>query len=76
HGTMIGNEVLDAMPVRLWARRPDAGGQPVWFERGVVLTPEGFAWEERLYTGPLPQALNALADLPPTQEYLTETHEA
>ncbi|UVA79825.1 class I SAM-dependent methyltransferase [Pandoraea commovens] len=76
HGTMIGNEVLDAMPVRLWARRPDANGQPVWFERGVVLTPEGFAWEERLYTGPLPEALDALAVLPPTQEYLTETHEA
>ncbi|MGR9580644.1 SAM-dependent methyltransferase, partial [Pandoraea sputorum] len=60
----------------LWARRPDAHGQPVWFERGVVVGDDGFAWEERLHTGLLPEALAALDGLPPTQEYLTETHEA
>ncbi|MBN4667674.1 MULTISPECIES: SAM-dependent methyltransferase [Pandoraea] len=79
HGVMLGNEVLDAMPVRLWARRAPANGQdgrPVWFERGVVCTPDGFAWEERRYDGALPEALAPLAALPPAQEYLTETHEA
>ena len=35
-GVVIGNEVLDAMPVRLFARK-DA----VWHERGVSVSAEG-----------------------------------
>lgn len=76
HGVMLGNEVLDAMPVRLWARRPDETGHPAWFERGVVRAANGFAWEARRHAGPLPEALAPLDSLPPMQEYLTETHEA
>ncbi|MBU2407695.1 MAG: SAM-dependent methyltransferase, partial [Gammaproteobacteria bacterium] len=43
-GVVIGNEVLDAMPVRLLAR---IGGQ--WMERGVVRRGDGtaFDWEDR-----------------------------
>ena len=41
-GVVVGNEVLDAMPVQLlhWD-----GSQ--WFERGVGATPLGFAWIDR-----------------------------
>lgn len=41
-GVVVGNEVLDAMPVQLlhWD-----GGR--WFERGVVADGEGFAWADR-----------------------------
>ena len=43
-GVVIGNEVLDAMPVRLLVR---IGGQ--WMERGVVRRGDGpaFGWEDR-----------------------------
>lgn len=41
-GVVIGNEVLDAMPVKLL----HFDGQ-AWQERGVVFTPKGFAWEDR-----------------------------
>jgi SAM-dependent MidA family methyltransferase len=38
-GVVVGNEVLDAMPVQLLAR---VGGQ--WFERGVVRNAQGDGW--------------------------------
>jgi hypothetical protein len=38
HGVVVGNEVLDAMPVQLLARLDGA-----WMERGVVLAPSGSA---------------------------------
>jgi SAM-dependent MidA family methyltransferase len=41
-GVVVGNEVLDAMPVQLL--RYD--GQE-WAERGVVVEGDGFAWRER-----------------------------
>jgi SAM-dependent MidA family methyltransferase len=42
HGVVVGNEVLDAMPVQLlhWDGR-------AWFERGVVAAGEGYAWSDR-----------------------------
>jgi SAM-dependent MidA family methyltransferase len=42
HGVVIGNEVLDAMPVQLlhWDGRD-------WFERGVVQAGDGLAWADR-----------------------------
>lgn len=43
HGVVLGNEVLDAMPVQLLAR---TGG--VWHERGVALDAAGaLAWADR-----------------------------
>jgi SAM-dependent MidA family methyltransferase len=42
HGVVVGNEVLDAMPVQLLAFD---GAQ--WRERGVVVEGDGFAWADR-----------------------------
>jgi SAM-dependent MidA family methyltransferase len=73
-GVVIGNEVLDAMPVRLFARK-DA----VWHERGVSVDAAGaFAFSDR----PAMSALDAhwpegvLAGIDGSEDYVTETHEA
>jgi SAM-dependent MidA family methyltransferase len=42
HGVVVGNEVLDAMPVKLLHFSGDA-----WQERGVVVEGGGFAWSDR-----------------------------
>jgi SAM-dependent MidA family methyltransferase len=62
-GVVIGNEVLDAMPVQLLAR---VGG--AWFERGVVRHGSGFAWEDR------PTALRPPLAIEGVHDYLTEIH--
>lgn len=65
HGVVLGNEVLDAMPVKLLARQ---GGE--WFERGVVLADggKGWAWQDR------PTDLRPPVDVPGSHDYLTEIH--
>ncbi|MDR5821257.1 MULTISPECIES: class I SAM-dependent methyltransferase [unclassified Caballeronia] len=74
-GVVIGNEVLDAMPVRLVARKLGA-----WHERGVVLLDDRLAFDDRPIT---PDAQVELIDAAiddandePFAEYVTETHEA
>jgi len=80
-GVVVGNEVLDAMPVNLIAR---VKGQ--WYERGVVpvpgpaddaaaaaaaaaaATPAGWAWEDRPTDRRPPLAIDGPHD------YLTEVH--
>jgi SAM-dependent MidA family methyltransferase len=62
-GVVVGNEVLDAMPVQLLARR---GGQ--WFERGVVRQGEGFGWDDR------PTGLRPPVEIAGAHDYLTEIH--
>ncbi|MBU1357555.1 MAG: SAM-dependent methyltransferase [Gammaproteobacteria bacterium] len=64
-GVVIGNEVLDAMPVRLLAR---IGGQ--WMERGVVRRGDGtaFDWEDR------PTDLRPPIEIEGGHDYLTEIH--
>ncbi|MFM0052686.1 class I SAM-dependent methyltransferase [Caballeronia grimmiae] len=74
-GVVIGNEVLDAMPVRLVVRKLGA-----WHERGVVVQGDGFAFEDRaLSVDPqislIDDAIDETND-EPFAEYLTETHEA
>jgi SAM-dependent MidA family methyltransferase len=67
-GVVLGNEVLDAMPVQLLVR---VGGQAdgQWFERGVVLTESGsLAWSER------PTGLRPPTDIEGPHNYLTEIH--
>ena len=72
-GVVIGNEVLDAMPVRLFAH---TGG--VWHERGVTLREgegEGeFDFEDRPVRAP--QDVEFLTDIEVDREYVTETHDA
>lgn len=65
-GVVLGNEVLDAMPVKLLAR---VNG--VWFERGVVRAPAGagdFAWDDR------PTDLRPPLEIEGAHDYLTEIH--
>ena len=62
-GVIVGNEVLDAMPVQLLQRRAGA-----WFERGVVLRGGAFAWEDR------PTELRPPCEVEGEHDYLTEIH--
>ena len=62
-GVVLGNEVLDAMPVQL-LQRTDG----VWHERGVVLQGDGFAWNDR------PTDLRPPVQVPGDHDYLTEIH--
>ncbi|WP_415913928.1 class I SAM-dependent methyltransferase [Paraburkholderia sp. J76] len=77
-GVVIGNEVLDAMPVRLFARK-DA----VWHERGVSVNAQGalaFADQpansgrDANWANGAPES--ALAGVEGSEDYVTETHEA
>jgi SAM-dependent MidA family methyltransferase len=72
-GVVVGNEVLDAMPVQLLVR---TGGE--WFERGVVRNSQpqpqpqqhqhGWAWQDR------PTALRPPVEVAGEHDYLTEIH--
>ncbi|MGI4779570.1 MAG: class I SAM-dependent methyltransferase [Janthinobacterium lividum] len=64
-GVVVGNEVLDAMPVQLLMR---TGGK--WFERGVAAgkAPAPWAWEDR------PTDLRPPVEIQGTHDYLTEIH--
>ena len=62
-GVIVGNEVLDAMPVQLLNR---VGGH--WFERGVALAGNQLVWQER------PTDLRPPIDIPGPHDYLTEIH--
>ncbi len=63
-GVIVGNEVLDAMPVQLLHFD---GTQ--WFERGVVAHGEGFAWGDR------PSVQKPPFDGPFAAGTVTETHQ-
>ncbi|WP_454762652.1 class I SAM-dependent methyltransferase [Cupriavidus campinensis] len=72
-GVIVGNEVLDAMPVRLFARH---GGR--WHERGVAhrivgsAGPHAFTFEDRtLPDAAVPEAVRAM---PGDHDVVTETH--
>ena len=68
HGVVVGNEVLDAMPVQLLRR-----GSTQWFERGVVVRADGgFAWEDRPTALAPPHAPADAAHFRPG--YVTEIH--
>ncbi|HEY8608484.1 MAG TPA: SAM-dependent methyltransferase [Noviherbaspirillum sp.] len=66
-GVVIGNEVLDAMPVNLVVRAGNG-----WLERGVALRDEGFAFEDRPCDPALAAQVPEAESLPPG--YLTEVH--
>lgn len=62
-GVVVGNEVLDAMPVKLLLRQ-----QGVWHERGVVARGSGLAWQDR------PTDLRPPLEIAGPHDYLTEMH--
>ena len=63
-GVVLGNELLDAMPVQLLARREGR-----WHERGVALNAHGaLCWSDRLTT------LRPPMDIPGSHDYVTEIH--
>jgi SAM-dependent MidA family methyltransferase len=62
-GVVVGNEVLDAMPVKLLAR---VNGQ--WHERGVALGSSTWAWADR------PTELRPPHAIEGEHDYLTEIH--
>ncbi len=65
-GVLVGNELLDAMPVQLLARH-----QGKWFERGVVAQEDPlapFRWEDR------PTDLHPPLPIEGEHDYLTEIH--
>ena len=62
-GVVVGNELLDAMPVQLLLRQ---GGQ--WHERGVALEQGAFVWQDR------PTPLAPPIPIEGTHDYLTEIH--
>jgi len=68
-GVVLGNEVLDAMPVKLLAR-----SNGVWHERGVALGEMGldgvptFVWQDR------PTDLRPPLEIIGEHDYLTEIH--
>ncbi|HEY2022744.1 class I SAM-dependent methyltransferase [Paraburkholderia sp.] len=73
-GVVIGNEVLDAMPVRLFAHHSGA-----WYERGVVYRDGAFAFDDRPVSAATDLALLSEIDATrdtPGEDYVTETHEA
>jgi len=69
-GVVIGNEVLDAMPVKLLSRV-----RGVWYERGVILSPArdeqpaSFSWSERATD------LRPPCPIEGEHDFLTEIHE-
>ena len=68
-GVVIGNEVLDAMPVRLFARTDGA-----WRERGVTWRDGALTFEDRPVGATADMAF--LDSLDVEGDYVAETHEA
>lgn len=62
-GVVVGNEVLDAMPVKLLHRKD---GQ--WHERGVAVQGGALVFDDR------PTALRPPVDIEGAHDYLTEIH--
>jgi SAM-dependent MidA family methyltransferase len=66
-GVVLGNEVLDAMPVQLLVKSADG-----WQERGVALGEAGFAFRDRPASATLAGQIPDPESLAPG--YLTEVH--
>ena len=62
-GVVVGNEVLDAMPVQLLVRKSG-----VWHERGVVWQENALQWDDRVTD------LRPPVEVPGDHDYLTEIH--
>ncbi|WP_179405556.1 class I SAM-dependent methyltransferase [Burkholderia guangdongensis] len=72
-GVIVGNEVLDAMPVRLFAKADGA-----WRERGVAVDAgRAFVFADRpVAPGARPAVLDGIDGIDAGDGYVTETHDA
>ncbi|SDH74609.1 SAM-dependent methyltransferase, MidA family [Paraburkholderia steynii] len=70
-GVVVGNEVLDAMPVRLFARIGDE-----WFERGVTVKDGALQFEDRAIRSTHDAAFLRDLEIESDHDYVTETHDA
>ena len=68
-GVVIGNEVLDAMPVKLLMRIGE-----VWHERGVASGTDPYGGTSRFVWQDRPTLLRPPVDIPGSHDYLTEIH--
>jgi SAM-dependent MidA family methyltransferase len=68
-GVVLGNELLDAMPVKLLARVNGA-----WFERGVVLSDPDADGRIGLASQDRPTTLRPPIEIQGDHDYLTEVH--
>ncbi len=66
-GVVLGNEVLDAMPVHVVMKTAQG-----WMERGVTWKEEGFAWKLAPCSDELVQQIPSANELP--DGYVTEVH--
>ncbi|MDR2852804.1 MAG: SAM-dependent methyltransferase [Burkholderiaceae bacterium] len=83
-GVIVGNEVLDAMPVQLLARHGSDSGHGdaadpssgPWFERGVTLAAAGGPGEHNgtLVWSDRPTRLRPPVEIEGTHDYLSEIH--
>ena len=69
-GVVVGNEVLDAMPVKLLSRVNGA-----WFERGVTCDPPPAGQDPEFYWQDRPTDLRPPVDVEGEHDYLTEIHQ-
>ena len=70
-GVVVGNEVLDAMPVRLFARIGDE-----WRERGVTVRDGALQFEDRPVRSTHDAAFLRDLEIESDHDYVTETHDA
>ncbi|MCO4876030.1 SAM-dependent methyltransferase [Paraburkholderia caribensis] len=70
-GVVVGNEVLDAMPVRLFARIDEA-----WHERGVAMKDGALQFEDRPVQSTHDAAFLRDLEIEGDHDYVTETHDA
>jgi len=70
-GVVVGNEVLDAMPVRLFARIDEA-----WHERGVATKDGALQFEDRPVQSTHDAAFLRDLEIEGDHDYVTETHDA
>ena len=75
NGVVIGNEVLDAMPVKLLVRKRSTRHElcvwhehHAWHERGIAFERGDFIWQDR------PTTLRPTLDIAGEHDYLTEIH--
>lgn len=73
HGVVLANEVLDAMPVRLWQWQSSA-----LYEWGVTVNNDQLCWQKQPADNDLQQTVNTICQSPGVQawpdNYVSEVH--